>query len=63
MTDPPAPYSEATVELVADAVAEATLAPSIGGTRRHARLILDALYKAGLLVPESDRRAAQRHPR
>lgn len=46
------PYSEATEGLVADAVAEATLSPAIGGTRRHARLVLDALFKAGLLLPE-----------
>lgn len=46
------PYSEATVELVTDAIAKATLAPAIGGTRRHARLVLDALCSAGLLLPE-----------
>lgn len=49
---PSPPYTEATVELVADAVAQATLAPAIGGTRRHARLVLDALFRAGLLLPE-----------
>jgi len=48
----PVTYSDATVDLVADAVAQATLAPAIAGTLRHARLVLDALAAAGLILPD-----------
>lgn len=51
MTSPPTPpYTEAMVELMANAVAEATLAPAISGTRRHARLVLYALFRAGVTL-------------